>query len=227
MTETEMPAETPEPARPAPEPRFAYPVALDLRGRRCVVVGGGVVGARKAAGLAEAGACVVIVAPTFSAEAEAVSAVRVAEPFAPVHLDGAFLAIAATDNAAVNAAVERAARERGVLVNLAAPGDGGETGDFAAMAAVRRGDLLLAVAGGTPSLTIRLRAELAARYGAEWVPVSALFKEIRAAAKERIGDVEARGVVLRRLSRLTDRLLSLFAAGGAETARREAWECLP
>ena len=222
MSETETIAFDPETTA-----LFAYPVVLNLAGRRCVVVGGGVVGARKAAGLAEAGASVVMVAPMFSAEAQAVPVLRIVEPFAPGHLDGAMLAIAATDNPAVNAAVFAAARARNVLVSLAAPGDGAETGNFVGMAAVRRGDLTLAVAGGTPSLTIRLRNELSERYGAEWEPLATLFGEIRRAAKARITDAGDRTRALRGLAAQTDRLLTLLAAGDAETAHQEAWACLP
>src|SRR5947207_772856 len=43
-----------------------YPVNLVLEGRPCLVVGGGVVAARKAAGLRACGACVHVVAPAVS-----------------------------------------------------------------------------------------------------------------------------------------------------------------
>ncbi len=48
-----------------------YPVFLDVRGRTALVVGGGAVAERKAAGLARAGACVRVVAPTVTAGLEA------------------------------------------------------------------------------------------------------------------------------------------------------------
>ena len=45
---------------------FAYPVALDLTGRPCLVVGGGTIAERKVAGLVNAGARVTVVSPSLS-----------------------------------------------------------------------------------------------------------------------------------------------------------------
>ncbi len=95
------------------------PLALDLRRRRCVVVGGGPVGARKAATLARAGARVTVVAPAIGAALRHLVRTRrarwVCSEFLLAHLQGTFLAVAATDHAAVNAAVVRAAERRGIL----------------------------------------------------------------------------------------------------------------
>ena len=95
------------------------PVGLDVRGACCLVVGGGTIGTRKAGTLARAGAAVTVVAPRISEElAREVDVGRarwVAEPFRAAHLDGAFLAVAATDDDALNAAVVRAAAARGIL----------------------------------------------------------------------------------------------------------------
>jgi siroheme synthase-like protein len=91
------------------------PVGLDVRGRSCVVVGGGAVGARKARSLARAGARVTVVSPVVNRDlARDIAADRVLwvrEPFAERHLEGAWLVVMATDDGAVNAAgVEIAAR---------------------------------------------------------------------------------------------------------------------
>ena len=95
------------------------PLALDVRGRRCVVVGGGAVGTRKASTLARAGAAVTVVAPRGSdqlARLADTGVVRwVREPVQDAHTDGAFLVVAATDDAAVNAAVTRRASGQGAL----------------------------------------------------------------------------------------------------------------
>jgi siroheme synthase-like protein len=97
------------------------PVGLDVRNRKCLVVGGGGIGTRKAMTLARAGAIVTVVSPTVTAELAApIEAGRVrwaAEPFREAHLGADFLlVVAATDDEALNAAVCRAAAERGALV---------------------------------------------------------------------------------------------------------------
>jgi siroheme synthase-like protein len=95
------------------------PVGLDLRGARCLVVGGGNVGTRKVETLVRAGAHVSVVAPRISeALAAQVDAGRVRwvqESFREQHLDRAFLAVAATDDDTLNAAIVRAAAQVGAL----------------------------------------------------------------------------------------------------------------
>lgn len=211
-----------------------FPVALNVAGRRCVVVGAGPVGERKARALLDAGASVVVVAPALSAPglAEDVRAGRVchvAAPFAPTHLDGAFLVIAATDRPDVNAAVAQAARARGVLVNLAAPARHGDeaAGDFITMATVRRGDLLVALTtgGAGPALSARLRRELGARFGPEWTAYVALLGDLREHAKQTLPDEAVRTAALRRLADADDVRVKL-ASGDAPGALRLALELL-
>ncbi|MBC8139995.1 MAG: bifunctional precorrin-2 dehydrogenase/sirohydrochlorin ferrochelatase [Armatimonadetes bacterium] len=212
---------------------FLYPVALSVLGRSCVVVGGGAVGARKASALVDAGASVFIVSPELSAEARELVSLgvrHVAKPFEPAFLDGAFLVIAATDVETVNAAIARAARERNVLCNLAAPGDDGHTatGDFATMATVRRGDLIFAVTtgGAGPALSAYLRRELSARYGAEWGDTVLLLGTVRDAAKAALpGDAE-RTAALRSLAGKAETIAALIKSGDLNAARQEAWACL-
>ena len=208
---------------------FLYPVALDVSGRRCVVVGGGAVGGRKAAGLWEAGASVVVVAPELREaklrELVAAGSVKYVEvPFMPTHLDHAFLAIAATDNARVNTAVAAAARARGVLLNHAADAEGG---DFATMATVRRGDLVVALTtgGAGPALTARLRRELDGQFGPEWAAYTALLGEMRTLAQQTLPDPQARTVALRRLAE-REAVRELLARGETDAARQEALDCL-
>ena len=214
------------------EARFAYPVALNVVGRRCVVVGGGPVGARRATGLADAGAAVIIVSPTVCPDVELVvgygAAQHIAAEFAPAHLSGAFLVIAATDSPVVNAFIARTAADLCVLCNLAAPGDDNGSGDFATLAAMRRGDLMFAVTtgGAGPALSAKLRRDLSDRYGAEWGAVVALMGKVRDAAKEALPDTESRTAAMRTLANNAERLAFLIEAGDTETAWKEAFACL-
>ena len=89
-----------------------YPLFLDLSGRRVVVVGGGAVATRRTQGLREAGAHVVVVAPSVDGGVTADEVVRRA--FEPDDVDGAWLVLACTDDAEVNAVVAAAAAERGI-----------------------------------------------------------------------------------------------------------------
>jgi len=110
----------------APPPRTFLPLGIALGGRRCLVVGGGAVGTRKAATLARAGASVTVVAPAVTQELAARIAaghVRWIEgPFRDEHVQGMFLAVAATGDAALNAAVAAAAARAGALACDASSG---------------------------------------------------------------------------------------------------------
>jgi siroheme synthase-like protein len=145
---------------------------LKLEGRRCVLVGAGAIARQKLMGLLQSGADVHVIAHTADAEIRALARegrltwTRAA--FSPEQLAGASLVIAATGDPAVNEAVFRAARERGVLCNAV---DDPERCDFFYPAVVRRGDLQIAIstAGKSPALAQRIRRELEQQFDAGYV----------------------------------------------------------
>src|SRR6476659_3350623 len=94
-----------------------YPVGLRLAGRRVVVVGGGQVAQRRVPTLIAAGADVVVVSPEVTPAIEGLAAeITIGlRPFERSDLDGAWYAMAVTDDADVNAAVVEAAEERRIF----------------------------------------------------------------------------------------------------------------
>jgi siroheme synthase-like protein len=148
-----------------------YPLVLTNLARvRCIVVGGGRVAERKVRELLTGGARPHVISPRLT---EALAAWRDAgriEHSARVYragdLAGAFLAVAATDDRIVNAAIAAEGAQRCVLTNVA---DDPAAGNFHTVAAVRQGDLLLTVStgGSSPALAASIRRELEARYGGE------------------------------------------------------------
>jgi len=95
------------------------PVGLNVQGKDCLVVGGGAIGTRKALTLVRAGAIVTVLSPTVTGElAGQIRGGRVRwlkDSFREEHLAGVFLVVSATDDETVNAAVVRAAAQRGAL----------------------------------------------------------------------------------------------------------------
>ncbi len=162
-------------------PRY-YPIALNIEGRRAVVVGGGAVALRKVETLHECGALVCVVAPAVDAGLERLAAAGAVEvrrrAYEPEDLEGAFLVVAATDRPEVNAQVAADARARGVLANSADPPD---ASDFIVASGVRRGDLLISVftGGGSPALSRRIREQLEALFGPEYGDLLALLGRLR------------------------------------------------
>jgi uroporphyrin-III C-methyltransferase / precorrin-2 dehydrogenase / sirohydrochlorin ferrochelatase len=141
------------------------PIFLNVRDRLAVIIGGGVVAARKADLLLQAGAAVRVVAPGLVAELLALrDAGRIehrSELFAPAVLDGAVVVIAATDQPAVNAAVAAAAKARGIPVNAV---DDLEHSSFILPAIVDRSPIVVAVgtSGNSPVLARIVRERIEA-----------------------------------------------------------------
>jgi len=153
-----------------------YPVFLDRRGRRCVVVGGGEVARRKVEGLRAAGAEVTVIAPKMQEMPP--GAIIVEREFQPGDLDGAFFVISATDDRVVNSAVAAEAEERGILINVVdVPGES----SVILPAVVRRGEFVLAVStgGASPALARRLRERLEVEFGEEYGELIVFLKELR------------------------------------------------
>lgn len=190
-----------------------YPILLQLKGRPCVVIGGGPVAIRKARGLVEAGARVRLVACALAVPAGELAGVEVVvRPYRAGDLEGAFVAFAATDDRLVNAAVVREARQRGVLVSVA---DAPDEGDFTLPALLRRGNLTVSVAtaGGSPALAALLRDMLAKQLGPEWATVLEIASALRQKQLTLQGKTEYNQAILRRL--LEGGLPDLIAGGDA------------
>jgi precorrin-2 dehydrogenase/sirohydrochlorin ferrochelatase len=148
-----------------------YPIFLDLKGKKAVVVGGGVVAQRKIDTLLEHGAEVSVVSKALTADLDGeVKAGRIrllGEEFRKTHLEGAFMVIAATDDTDLNRRVGREAQKRGLLVNAV---DQPDDCNFIVPSSLKRGDLLIAVStsGKSPALARKVRVELESHFGPEY-----------------------------------------------------------
>jgi siroheme synthase-like protein len=185
-----------------------YPVLLDLAGRRCVMIGGGIIAGRRVDGLLTAGARVTVISPRLTRTLAALAAEgridHEAREYRDGDLDGADLAFVATDAGEVNAAVAREARARGVWINAA---DDPARCTFILPALVRRGDLTVAVAtgGSSPALARAIREELEAYLTDDYATLAAIAaearREVRAAGRPVTADAwrRALGPEVRRL----------------------------
>jgi precorrin-2 dehydrogenase / sirohydrochlorin ferrochelatase len=164
-----------------------YMAALKLKGRRCVVVGGGEVGLEKVEGLLLCGGDVVLVAPEavdeLAAYAKEGSISWERREFSEPDLDGAFLAIAATGDTEVNIAVSEAAERRAMLVNVV---DVPPLCNFILPAIERSGPLAIAIstAGASPALAKRMRDEIAERFGEPYARLAVILNDHRGWAKQ-------------------------------------------
>lgn len=166
--------------RPSRAHRY-YPVFLDLAGRTCLVAGGGAVALRKVEGLLACDAAVRLVSPRARPELAALARERrIAwwqQPYTAGALADCFLAIAATDDRAVNDAVVADARRLGVLAVAADDGEG----DAILPAVVRRGDVVVAISTGgrSPALARALRQRLARLVDPSYGDLAAIVGDLR------------------------------------------------
>jgi siroheme synthase-like protein len=196
-----------------------YPVSLTLDGRRVLVVGGGRVATRRVGELLDTGARVEVIAPEVSDEiagwAEAGRLALARRAFEAGDADGAWLCVAATDDAAVNHSVVVAAERERCFVSAA--GDGSAS-TARPMAVLRRGDLELAVgtAGRAPAAAAWVCRELATLIGPEYGVLIDLVAEARAEA-EPGADWQAA---------LDSGILGSIRAGRLDEARKGLRTCL-
>ena len=159
-----------------------YPVFWDITDKKCVVIGGGDVAARKVQRLLDCGAKVCVVSPKLVPELSCLKSDRLIEhiddEYANEHLYGATLVIGATDDEQTNAAISRDARAKGIPVNIV---DDPQKCDFILPSLVERGDLTIAcgTGGASPALARRLREELEAAYGEEYATLLSILGQLR------------------------------------------------
>lgn len=165
-----------------------------------MIIGGGRVGARKARGLLEAGAQNIRIVSVSFDPSVPLEAERIEGPYESGHLDGADLVFAATNQAAVNAAVTRDARARKILV-CRADNDEQSPGDFITPADHRNGAIMLAVTAGSAALSAVIRDELVARLDPRWVKLAETMQTLRPLVLSRLAnDPARRAEVLRSLA---------------------------
>jgi siroheme synthase-like protein len=171
---------------------------LDLRGRRCVVVGGGSVGAEKVRGLLECGAEVTVVSPQLHPDLRNLPLTWRARRYCRRDLSSAFLVVAATSDRRVNERVHRDAEARGMLCNVA---DTPDLCNFILPAVHRAGPIAVAVStgGASPALAQRIRDDVAAVVGPEHAELARRLAELRPEVKRRFPTYEERRDYFQRL----------------------------
>jgi siroheme synthase-like protein len=198
-----------------------YPIYLNLQGRRCVVIGGGAVAEGKVRGLLEAEALVTVVSPRLAPGLTALAGearfAHVARAYQPGDLAGAFLAISAAGDRAINEQVWREAVALNIPVNVV---DDPPHCAFIAPSIVRRGDLAVAISTGgkAPALAVRLRELLEELLGDEHARFLELAGALREPLAARYPDFETRRALWYQL--VDSDVRDLLSRGDEPAARR-------
>jgi precorrin-2 dehydrogenase / sirohydrochlorin ferrochelatase len=200
-----------------------YIACLKLKGRRCVVVGGGEVGLEKVEGLLACDAQVTLLAP------DAVDELRKLAQEGSIRweqrayagaadLEGVFVAIAATDDTDVNIAVYEEAERRAMLVNVV---DVPPLCNFILPAIVRSGPLAIAIstAGASPALAKRIKREIAESFGEQHARLAVLLGEARGWAKATLPTYQERKEFFEQIVNGRPDPIELLRAGEEQAVR--------
>ena len=198
-----------------------FPAFLSLEGRRCLVVGGGELAARKLRLLRKAGARIVVVAPKAGVEI-ADLATRgeidwVRRGFVAGDVNGAAVVHGATGIEEVDARVAEAAAAAGIPVNVV---DRPEISSFITPAIIDRDPVVIGISsGGTaPVLARRLRETLEELLPARLGRLARFAESFRTSVAATIPDAAAR---LRFWERFFDGPVTEAVLGGRESEARE------
>ncbi|MEM7828717.1 MAG: bifunctional precorrin-2 dehydrogenase/sirohydrochlorin ferrochelatase [Candidatus Aenigmatarchaeota archaeon] len=165
-----------------------YPINLNIKGKKCLVIGGGGVAERKVEVLLKCGALVTVISPTITERirelVEDGKIEYICRSYRRGDLNGYFLAISATDSSEVNDQVWKEAEEIGLLLNVV---DNPEKCHFTVPSVIQRGDLLITIStsGKSPALSRKLREDLERIIGDEY----GIFLDILGSIRKRISVV--------------------------------------
>jgi precorrin-2 dehydrogenase/sirohydrochlorin ferrochelatase len=197
-----------------------YIACLRLKGRRCLVVGGGEVGLEKVEGILACSGDAVLIAPeahpALREYAEEGSIRWERRPYAGAEdLEGGFLVIAATGDSEVNIRVFEDADARAMLVNVV---DVPPLCNFILPAIVRSGPLAIAIstAGASPALAKRMKREIAELFGDEYARLAVILNEARGWAKATLPTYQDRKEFFEGIVNGHPDPVELLRAGGEE-----------
>ena len=205
-----------------------FPLFADLQDRPVLVVGGGAVAQRKVELLLKARARVLVVAGRLNAALHdwlATGRVQwLGEEFHPAQLDAVYLAIAATDDEALNRAVFEAAQARQRLVNVV---DNQPLCNFIFPSIIDRSPLQIAISSGgkAPVLARLLRERLEALLPHSLGAMAQIAGRLRDSVKSRYGDLTRRRRFWEKLF-LSPAFLRLCESGRNEDAQTLAQDAL-
>lgn len=166
-----------------------FPMFVDIKKKKCLIVGGGTVALRKVQILLDFGADVVVVAPEVFPKIKEYPVTVYQRNFEKEDLQGCELVVAATDDAGLNHEIAEAAQKQKIPVNAV---DQQEDCSFIFPSYVREQELVGAFSSGgnSPVLTQYLKKYMAQILTAELGEANAYLGSIRPVVKREL-DTEA------------------------------------
>jgi precorrin-2 dehydrogenase/sirohydrochlorin ferrochelatase len=177
---------------------MTYPISLKIENKKCVVIGGGRIAARKIKRLIEADAIVTVISPAITNSIESfVNQKKISfqkKSYEASDIIDASLIIAATNDDKINMQIYRDKKDSQWINIVDAP----QYSDFFVPATIQRGMLTIAVStnGASPGLAKRIKKEIADQYDDSYKQYVTFLNECRQQVKELVNDPSLRAEIL-------------------------------
>lgn len=178
-----------------------YPVVLNIKGKKAVVIGGGQVAERKIFKLKESGARVTVISPEVTEKIKRLASDRTIywskKCFEPKDIYHAFIIIAATNNKEVNLQVYKTTN-KSQLINIV---DDPIRSNFIVPSTVHRGKLIISVStsGASPGLSKKIINQLKEHYDDTYEDYVDFLFNCRMQIQQELNDELARREILKAL----------------------------
>jgi len=182
-----------------------YPAMLNLKNKKCAVIGGGTVALRKCLTLLECEALIKVISLEFQKEFKEFDpedVLLINDVFKTQYIEDCFLVIAATEDNDVNREISRYCDENRILVNVA---DEPDLCSFIAPAYIKRGDLVISISteGKSPALAKKIKEEIGKYYPPEYSEYVETMGLIRTEILKKGYPLQERMKILSELSKLS------------------------
>jgi precorrin-2 dehydrogenase/sirohydrochlorin ferrochelatase len=194
-----------------------YPAFINLKNKRCLVIGGGKVAERKVMSLIKTGANVTVISPELTSRLQKQkdkNIIRhIKRKYRKGDATGFFLIIAATDDEAVN---KQVSEDAACLINVV---DRPDMANFIVPSLVQRGPLTIAVStsGASPAMAKALRKELELMYGKDFGFYLSFMTGFRKKVIHDIKDKKSREKIFKKAA--SDDIIAILRAKGFKAAR--------
>lgn len=178
-----------------------YPITLHLKGKKVVVVGGGVVATRKVRTLLGTQAEITVISPVITSEmTKWVNSEQICwmeKPFAAEDVSDGFLIIAATNSKEVNEEVYQAINSYQLFNRVDRP----DQSNFSVPSSFRRGKLMVSVStsGANPGLSRKISHEISNNYDYSYEEYVEFLDNCRARVLSEIEEAEIRRHIFKEL----------------------------
>ncbi|MCX7927056.1 MAG: bifunctional precorrin-2 dehydrogenase/sirohydrochlorin ferrochelatase [Candidatus Omnitrophica bacterium] len=168
-----------------------YPIFLNVRGKKCCIVGAGAVALRKAKTLICCGADVYVISPSICKGFLPLKKLKlikhVKSEYKKRYIKNAELVIAATDNRTVNAQIAKEANKQRILVNVV---DMPLESSFIAPSYINKGSLIIAIStsGMAPILAKKIRQDLEKNFLPKYQSILKDVSTLREQLKKRLNN---------------------------------------